>query len=564
MPISLRSSLRSQVGALALAALIVGCSTTNESDPKAGEDGGADGAVPGPACGRLTTPCDVGGACAGSADCASQLCTGGACAAVVPADGVKNGDETDVDCGGTKAPACVDTKGCALASDCKSGVCTNKICQAPTSSDGVQNGNETGVDCGGAGAPKCPTGTGCLVDGDCANVKCDTVQKKCASASHSDGLKNDGETGVDCGGPSPTKCATGEGCASNADCNAVACDAAGTKLCLAATHVDGITNLGETGIDCGGAAPAKCATGQGCLATTDCNKVLCDVAGTKLCLAASHTDGILNLGETGIDCGGAALPLTCGPGQGCAVLADCTNTLCNAGTLVCDPPSKTDLIKNGTETDVDCGGGAPTNAGPCAVGRACGADDANCLSNVCNYASKCVEAPSCRVQNGGDTCGAAGANESCCGSVTLPASAVKIDKYEITAGRMREFIRAVANNVQAWVMTHPTAQIPAALVPFLPTGLDTPSQMVSECNDPSGDFKNCSANASKYSTVSQNFGVRQYLGNNVFMGDRPCPGCGVGLASEWAMSQTLRPGNRTAAGGWAGHRCASPSPDPCR
>jgi hypothetical protein len=182
-----------------------------------------------------------------------------------PADGVKNGDETDVDCGGSKAPACADTKGCLVKADCTSGVCTNKICQAPTSTDGVQNGNETGIDCGGTstGAPKCPAGMGCLTNADCANVACDTVQKRCLPASHSDGLKNDGETGVDCGGAAPTKCPTGEGCVSTADCNAVACDVGATNLCLAPSHTDGIKNLGETGTDCGGAAPAKCPTGQG-------------------------------------------------------------------------------------------------------------------------------------------------------------------------------------------------------------------------------------------------------------------------------------------------------------
>ena len=536
---SLRShSLRNALMGAACAAILAGCPTGSDvTDPTPETDGGVgeggtlpDGAVP-VACGRLTNLCGDGAKCAGSADCTSQLCTGGACAAVAPADGVKNGDETDVDCGGTKSPACVDTKGCALASDCKSGVCTNKICQAPTSTDGVQNGNETGVDCGGTstGAPKCPTGTGCLVDGDCANVKCDTVQKKCASASHSDGLKNDGETGVDCGGPSPTKCATGEGCASNADCNAVACDAAGTKLCLAATHSDGITNLGETGVDCGGAAPTKCATGQGCLATTDCNKVLCDVAVTKLCLAASHTDGILNLGETGIDCGGAALPLTCGVGVGCAVTADCTKAKCNAGTLVCDPPTKTDLIQNGTETDVDCGGGAPTNAGACALGLSC-LVASDCASTTCNYAKKCVESPSCTPHFGGDTCGkgevgqVGAAHESCCARLPLPANAsVAIGKYEITSGRVREFIKQTGGNVRGWVDANraKTTQISDGVLAFLPQADKLPIRTYPSCQRNNLNQWVCAP-------VTRDFGVYTHLGSTTIFPDRPCRNCGQG------------------------------------
>src|SRR5262249_44619361 len=51
------------------------------------------------------------------------VCAGGACAAPSPTDGVKNGDETDVDCGGSKAPACVAGRYCFTTSDCESHVC---------------------------------------------------------------------------------------------------------------------------------------------------------------------------------------------------------------------------------------------------------------------------------------------------------------------------------------------------------------------------------------------------------------------------------------------------------
>ncbi len=75
-----------------------------------------------------------------------------------------------------------------------------------------------------------------------------------------DGIQNQGEAGVDCGGPC-TACAT---------CN------------------DGIQNQGETGVDCGGPCTA-CAT---------CN------------------DGIQNQGETGVDCGGPCDPCNTGGGGG--------------------------------------------------------------------------------------------------------------------------------------------------------------------------------------------------------------------------------------------------------
>ena len=60
-----------------------------------------------------------------------------------------------------------------------------------------------------------------------------------------------------------------------------------------------------------------------------------------------------------------------------------------------------------------------------------------------------MEAPSCKGQYGGDTCGkgevgrAGHVHESCCKSVALNDNSARVDKYEITAGRMRQFIAAV-------------------------------------------------------------------------------------------------------------------------
>ena len=54
---------------------------------------------------------------------------------------------------------CNNLESCVLPTDCKSGVCeavpvgTAIICQPPSCTDGVQNGSETGVDCGGSCPP---------------------------------------------------------------------------------------------------------------------------------------------------------------------------------------------------------------------------------------------------------------------------------------------------------------------------------------------------------------------------------------------------------------------------
>jgi len=72
-------------------------------------------------------------------------------------DGIKNGTETDIDCGGSCTTKCQNGKGCGVNGDCSSSICTGGVCQAaPTCSDGIKNGTETGVDCGGS-CPPCAT-----------------------------------------------------------------------------------------------------------------------------------------------------------------------------------------------------------------------------------------------------------------------------------------------------------------------------------------------------------------------------------------------------------------------
>jgi formylglycine-generating enzyme required for sulfatase activity len=122
-----------------------------------------------------------------------------------PDDGVKNGDETDVDCGGSVAPKCAPGKACLVPADCESAVCAGKVCQEPRPDDGVKNGDETDIDCGGSAAPKCEIGKGCEVHDDCTSDGC-AYDKRCAS-QRSCVLHHGGDT---CGPAG----ATGDCCAS--------------------------------------------------------------------------------------------------------------------------------------------------------------------------------------------------------------------------------------------------------------------------------------------------------------------------------------------------------------
>ena len=103
--------------------------------------------------------CEVanGDACDGDADCESGFCNPNTmqCATPTCMDTFANGDETDVDCGGSCAATCDDGEGCISPLDCTSQVCTGNTCQAPTCFDGVRNGDEAGVDCGNLACGSC-------------------------------------------------------------------------------------------------------------------------------------------------------------------------------------------------------------------------------------------------------------------------------------------------------------------------------------------------------------------------------------------------------------------------
>lgn len=194
--------------------------------------------------GACATPCRVDQACAEAADCFSGRCeesggSGGAeraCVAAQCDNGVKDGDETDTDCGGGAAPRggnpacppCKTSKGCAAGSDCESMSCVNGQCLEPTCSDAVKNGQETDVDCGGI-CPGCPPGDACSKSTDCIELVCH--EQVCQDATCSDGVKNGKETDIDCGGTDGcnTRCPAGQRCNANTDC--------ATSICNTTNHV---------------------------------------------------------------------------------------------------------------------------------------------------------------------------------------------------------------------------------------------------------------------------------------------------------------------------------------
>lgn len=140
--------------------------------------------------------------------------------AVSCSDGVKNGGEGDIDCGGPCAP-CADGRSCTAWKDCASNVCSAAVCAAPSCTDKVKNGGETDLDCGGT-CPGCGEGLSCSGPSDCGSGVCSA--QRCAAASCTDTVKNGNETDTDCGGACKP-CSVGQTCAVNADCGEATCAA---------------------------------------------------------------------------------------------------------------------------------------------------------------------------------------------------------------------------------------------------------------------------------------------------------------------------------------------------
>jgi hypothetical protein len=138
---------------------------------------------------------------------------------------VQNGDETGLDCGGDVCDACPPGGGCEDGDDCDSGVCdpATNTCSAPTCDDGVQNGNETGLDCGGPDCNACPPGGGCDDGDDCDSGVCDPVTNTCSAPACDDDVQNGDETDVDCGGDTCDACDPGEVCIDDDDCVSGGC-----------------------------------------------------------------------------------------------------------------------------------------------------------------------------------------------------------------------------------------------------------------------------------------------------------------------------------------------------
>ncbi|MFM2152179.1 MAG: hypothetical protein RL199_614, partial [Pseudomonadota bacterium] len=421
--------------------------------------------------------CAVAAACLFASDCTSGVCTKGKCAPSTGKDGVRNGDESDVDCGGAGLTKCAVGKGCSRDDQCLTGVCRagSGTCVAPSAFDGIRNGTETGIDCGGRSAPPCAVDVACGTATDCLSGNCDRTTKTCKActggtcqvgaecALNADcqskfcrtvsgaakGVCEDatclkagacgGKCAVPCdqtsegtcpadqvykasgvvrchlyddraagtAAPLATSCASGKlwpaatlpavgragycvvTCKVHADCASGRCAKTGACEPTTAASVewceDGVQDGLETAVDCGSACGVACAVGAGCRSDADCSDpTTSGVCVRGRCAAASCFDGLPGRGEADVDCGGTCadangVPVRCEAGRRCTIGADCASGRCENGT--CARESLQNYLRDGDESDIDCGG---TSGRRCAEGRTCR------VKGDCRYGAACV------------------------------------------------------------------------------------------------------------------------------------------------------------------------------
>jgi hypothetical protein len=293
-------------------------------------------------------------------------------------DGIQNGNETDVDCGGPSCPKCVEGRHCATGGDCATGVCTGGICvaSAPTCSADV---------CGAQhGCPACALGKSCSGGADCASghcsggvcVQCESAANCTAAAAGScqQAVCTSGTCGFaadDTNVPASTTCATGTCSGGIPVVTFVAYGSpAGSTTCASSTTMstpvcDGQGNVAQSQTNCSPyfcadntcqsscSDPSGCVAGDTCLngqcvprqcttaaqcpvanGTGVCNQGICEVgscsAGYADCDGKYATGCETNLNNSVQNCG------TCG--HPCGPVTNAT-AFCSSGTCgyVCNP-----------------------------------------------------------------------------------------------------------------------------------------------------------------------------------------------------------------------------------
>jgi hypothetical protein len=143
-----------------------------------------------------------------------------------------------------------------------------------------------------------------------------------------------------------------------------------------------------TGATCNGAGTcvactSNCPLNTTCTSDANCTSNACDSV-SLTCVQNQCADHRKDGLETDVDCGGGQCP-TCALNQKCSLDTDCGSNACDAISLVCVASQCSDHQKDGTETDVDCGGA--NTCSRCALGKACLANSDCVAGSSCSLAT---------------------------------------------------------------------------------------------------------------------------------------------------------------------------------
>jgi hypothetical protein len=328
----------------------------------------------------------------------------GWCPATCP-NGMKEDNETDVDCGGECARKCDTGKKCNRNSECATNFCNKKtgkgICSDDPCGDEVQDAKETDIDCGGpkGSCERCALGKNCISGLDCDSGFCSGPDEEtphvCVKSHCANGVLDGDEGGTDCGGKTCAKCGLGVQVTSAADCasgyiNGREGSLVTPPICVKDSCSDGILNGDESAIDCGGSCPYRCGPRLTCNTAADCDPVTapaCHEVTTltrnvkaKVCAAADGDTCALN-----VYISGRYTEAVTDPNALCAsgVCKEKPSTVEGKTWHICQKPTCDDGILNGKEADVDCGGDCPT---ACLCGQKCNSvSDCDSLCKECNF-----------------------------------------------------------------------------------------------------------------------------------------------------------------------------------
>ena len=245
-------------------------------------------------------------------------------------DGMKDGQETDIDCGGPMCARCGDGQHCNFNTDCQTAMCSGGICQAAAScNDGMTDGSETDIDCGGPQCPACGDGSACLVNGDCTSAMCGGGLCQ-GAASCNDGIKNGQETDVDCGGPMCSPCGDGLSGKVRNDCSSQSCSiglccATGTANCDGNKGNGCEVDLTRDAQNCG-ACGHRCPNGESC-SNSQCvnggqtytfsgvknNLPVAALTGWTICYQDTYDASVTPVATILQSCTGSSLLLACRP-----------------------------------------------------------------------------------------------------------------------------------------------------------------------------------------------------------------------------------------------------------